>query len=65
MEKEMNGYNNTTLYSLLNFCNIFSVDPCCAQPCENRGLCNSKGFDDYECECTRTGYYGKNCTTRK
>nr|XP_046216161.1 prostaglandin G/H synthase 2-like [Oncorhynchus gorbuscha] len=39
------------------------VDPCCAQPCENRGLCNSKGFDDYECECTRTGYYGKNCTT--
>ncbi|KAJ8011344.1 hypothetical protein DPEC_G00057180 [Dallia pectoralis] len=39
------------------------VDPCCSQPCENRGLCNSKGFDDYECDCTRTGYYGENCTT--
>lgn len=23
------------------------------------------GFDQYECDCTRTGYYGENCTTRK
>ncbi|XP_010187005.1 PREDICTED: prostaglandin G/H synthase 2 isoform X2 [Mesitornis unicolor] len=21
------------------------------------------GFDQYECDCTRTGYYGENCTT--
>ncbi|XP_019901000.1 prostaglandin G/H synthase 2 isoform X2 [Esox lucius] len=41
----------------------YQVDPCCSQPCENRGLCNSKGFDDYECDCTRTGFYGKNCST--
>ncbi|KAG5847396.1 prostaglandin G/H synthase 2a [Anguilla anguilla] len=38
-------------------------DPCCAQPCQNRGVCTSKGEFSYECDCTRTGYYGENCTT--
>ncbi|KAK2901104.1 hypothetical protein Q8A67_009219 [Cirrhinus molitorella] len=38
-------------------------DPCCAQPCQNQGVCLSKGADAYECDCTRTGYYGENCTT--
>ncbi|XP_039264230.2 prostaglandin G/H synthase 2-like [Styela clava] len=36
-------------------------DPCCSLPCENNGICYTKGFDDYECDCTRTGHYGKNC----
>ncbi|KAJ8270309.1 hypothetical protein GJAV_G00112790 [Gymnothorax javanicus] len=38
-------------------------DPCCAQPCQNRGVCTSRGAFSYECDCTRTGYYGENCTT--
>ena len=25
----------------------------------------SVGFDQYKCDCTRTGFYGENCTTRK
>lgn len=23
------------------------------------------GFDQYKCDCTRTGFYGENCSTRK
>ncbi|KAJ8409496.1 hypothetical protein AAFF_G00228970 [Aldrovandia affinis] len=38
-------------------------DPCCAQPCQNRGVCTSRGALAYECDCTRTGHYGDNCTT--
>lgn len=25
----------------------------------------SVGFDQYKCDCTRTGFYGENCSTRK
>lgn len=25
----------------------------------------SVGFDQYKCDCTRTGFYGDNCSTRK
>ncbi|XP_053469811.1 prostaglandin G/H synthase 2 [Ictalurus furcatus] len=39
------------------------ADPCCSQPCQNRGVCTALGQDSYECDCTRTGYYGRNCTT--
>ncbi|XP_027010066.1 prostaglandin G/H synthase 2 [Tachysurus fulvidraco] len=38
------------------------ADPCCSQPCQNLGVCTSLGQDSYECDCTRTGYYGQNCT---
>lgn len=41
------------------------ANPCCSNPCQNRGVCMTTGFDQYECDCTRTGYYGENCTTRK
>ncbi|KAM9469372.1 prostaglandin G/H synthase 2a [Clarias gariepinus] len=52
------------LGSLIFSCNGSApVDPCCSEPCQNRGLCVSKGLDAYECDCTRTGYYGENCTT--
>ncbi|KAL4635953.1 prostaglandin G/H synthase 2-like [Arapaima gigas] len=37
-------------------------DPCCSQPCENRGVCLSQASGFYECDCTRTGFYGQNCT---
>ncbi|XP_067294161.1 prostaglandin G/H synthase 1 [Pseudorasbora parva] len=39
-----------------------SVNPCCYYPCQNRGICVRYGLDRYECDCTRTGYYGENCT---
>ncbi|KAL2089463.1 hypothetical protein ACEWY4_014151 [Coilia grayii] len=37
--------------------------PCCSEPCENRGVCTALRGDDYECDCTGTGFYGQNCTT--
>ncbi|XP_077308773.1 prostaglandin G/H synthase 2 [Lithobates pipiens] len=40
-----------------------AANPCCSNPCQNRGVCMTAGFDRYECDCTRTGYYGENCTT--
>uniref|UniRef100_A0A8C5HZU7 Prostaglandin G/H synthase 2 n=1 Tax=Gouania willdenowi TaxID=441366 RepID=A0A8C5HZU7_GOUWI len=39
------------------------VNLCCSEPCQNRGVCTALGSNDYECDCTRTGYYGENCTT--
>ncbi|XP_054837904.1 prostaglandin G/H synthase 2 [Eublepharis macularius] len=39
-----------------------AVNPCCSNPCQNRGVCMTTGFEQYECDCTRTGYYGENCT---
>lgn len=42
----------------------FSANPCCSNPCQNRGVCMTTGFDRYECDCTRTGYSGENCTKR-
>ncbi|KAK9974332.1 hypothetical protein ABG768_022435 [Culter alburnus] len=39
-----------------------TVNPCCYYPCQNRGICVRFGLDRYECDCTRTGYYGENCT---
>ncbi|KAG9477966.1 hypothetical protein GDO78_013125, partial [Eleutherodactylus coqui] len=38
------------------------VNPCCYFPCQHKGICVRYDPDDYECDCTRTGYYGKNCT---
>ncbi|KGL83006.1 Prostaglandin G/H synthase 1, partial [Tinamus guttatus] len=40
-----------------------SANPCCAYPCQHQGVCVSVGLDGYECDCTRTGYSGPNCTT--
>nr|XP_023663696.1 prostaglandin G/H synthase 1-like [Paramormyrops kingsleyae] len=39
-----------------------STNPCCHFPCQNWGVCVRFGMDRYECDCTRTGYYGENCT---
>uniref|UniRef100_A0A8C2HRQ1 Prostaglandin G/H synthase 1 n=1 Tax=Cyprinus carpio TaxID=7962 RepID=A0A8C2HRQ1_CYPCA len=41
---------------------FFLVNPCCYYPCQNRGICVRYGLDRYECDCTRTGFYGENCT---
>nr|XP_021399454.1 prostaglandin G/H synthase 1 [Lonchura striata domestica] len=40
-----------------------SVNPCCYFPCQNQGVCVRVGLRGYECDCTRTGYYGVNCTS--
>ena len=44
---------------------FISVNPCCFYPCQHIGICVRSGMDGYECDCTRTGYYGENCTIRK
>ncbi|KAK5870829.1 hypothetical protein PBY51_003742 [Eleginops maclovinus] len=38
------------------------VNPCCDYPCQNSGVCVRFGTNRYECDCTRTGFYGVNCT---
>uniref|UniRef100_A0A6Q2XFW4 Prostaglandin G/H synthase 1 n=1 Tax=Esox lucius TaxID=8010 RepID=A0A6Q2XFW4_ESOLU len=40
-----------------------SMNPCCYYPCQNWGVCVRFGMDQYQCDCTRTGFYGQNCTT--
>ncbi|XP_077572967.1 prostaglandin G/H synthase 2 [Stigmatopora nigra] len=59
----MNQYTLTLL--LLSLCGLVCVEGnlCCSEPCQNRGVCTALGSDAYECDCTRTGYYGQNCTT--
>lgn len=44
---------------------FFSENLCCSYPCQNGGVCLTKGFKDYECDCTSTDFYGRNCETRK
>uniref|UniRef100_A0A8D2MX61 Prostaglandin G/H synthase 1 n=1 Tax=Zonotrichia albicollis TaxID=44394 RepID=A0A8D2MX61_ZONAL len=39
------------------------LNPCCYFPCQNQGVCVRVGLGGYECDCTRTGYYGPNCTS--
>lgn len=39
-----------------------TANPCCYYPCQNQGICVRYGLERYECDCTRTGYYGENCT---
>ncbi|XP_053552115.1 prostaglandin G/H synthase 1 [Bombina bombina] len=39
-----------------------TVNPCCYFPCQHKGVCVRYEADRYECDCTRTGYYGTNCT---
>ncbi|XP_053549836.1 prostaglandin G/H synthase 2 [Bombina bombina] len=40
-----------------------AANQCCSNPCQNRGICMTVGTDRYECDCTRTGYYGQDCAT--
>ncbi|XP_075376259.1 prostaglandin G/H synthase 1 isoform X3 [Mycteria americana] len=40
-----------------------SVNPCCYFPCQHQGVCVRVGLGGYECDCTRTGYFGANCTS--
>ncbi|XP_005743165.1 prostaglandin G/H synthase 1 [Pundamilia nyererei] len=38
------------------------VNPCCYYPCQHAGVCVRFGTDSFKCDCTRTGFYGDNCT---
>ncbi|XP_010077013.1 PREDICTED: LOW QUALITY PROTEIN: prostaglandin G/H synthase 1-like, partial [Pterocles gutturalis] len=40
-----------------------TVNPCCSYPCQHQGVCVRVGVGGYECDCTRTGYFGDNCTS--
>ncbi|NWU61951.1 PGH1 synthase, partial [Pterocles burchelli] len=40
-----------------------TVNPCCSYPCQHQGVCVRVGAGGYECDCTRTGYFGDNCTS--
>lgn len=42
-----------------------NFDPCCSFPCQHGGICVPLSNHDHECDCTATGYYGKNCDIRK
>ncbi|XP_053267716.1 phosducin-like protein [Pleuronectes platessa] len=39
-----------------------TVNPCCYFPCQHWGVCVRYAEDKYECDCTRTGFQGENCT---
>uniref|UniRef100_G1N7E3 Prostaglandin G/H synthase 1 n=1 Tax=Meleagris gallopavo TaxID=9103 RepID=G1N7E3_MELGA len=39
------------------------VNPCCYYPCQHLGVCMRIGLEGYKCDCTRTGYFGANCTS--
>uniref|UniRef100_A0A673CI45 Prostaglandin G/H synthase 1 n=1 Tax=Sphaeramia orbicularis TaxID=375764 RepID=A0A673CI45_9TELE len=41
---------------------LITINPCCYYPCQNSGVCVRFGLENYECDCTRTGFYGENCT---
>ncbi|XP_003978482.1 prostaglandin G/H synthase 2 [Takifugu rubripes] len=47
----------------LSFLLCEAGNPCCSDPCQNRGVCTPTAKGSYECDCTRTGYTGPNCTT--
>ncbi|NWU93646.1 PGH1 synthase, partial [Upupa epops] len=42
---------------------LSTVNPCCYFPCQHQGVCVRVGLEGYECDCTRTGYFGANCTS--
>lgn len=53
------------MFPTIVFLLFSTVNPCCYLPCQHRGVCVRYGENSYECDCTRTGYYGQNCTIRE
>ncbi|KAM4695994.1 prostaglandin G/H synthase 1 [Rhinophrynus dorsalis] len=62
----MAGYYISLLLVIVNISFSYqssnTVNPCCYFPCQHKGVCVRFDIDSYECDCTRTGYYGTNCT---
>ncbi|XP_078064869.1 neurexin-1-like, partial [Mustelus asterias] len=44
------------------FCSRETLKQCSLVPCRNGGHCR-EGWNRYICDCTGTGYFGKNCET--
>ena len=42
---------------------IADISECDSSPCLNGGICSEPQLDMYECNCTNTGYQGRNCQT--
>ncbi|KAK5869649.1 hypothetical protein PBY51_024351 [Eleginops maclovinus] len=59
----MNKFTFAVFFLALGFLVCEGGNPCCSEPCQNKGVCTALGADHYECDCTRTGYHGHNCTT--
>uniref|UniRef100_A0A8C5NDR5 Prostaglandin G/H synthase 1 n=1 Tax=Gouania willdenowi TaxID=441366 RepID=A0A8C5NDR5_GOUWI len=55
-------FNFYILHVYSHILKINTVNPCCYYPCQNSGVCVRFGTDGYQCDCTRTGFYGQNCT---
>lgn len=53
---------NLLLLLQTSSCDSSVVNPCCYYPCQQSGVCVRFGTDGYKCDCTRTGFYGENCT---
>lgn len=53
---------NLLLLLQTSSCYSSVVNPCCYYPCQQSGVCVRFGTDGYKCDCTRTGFYGENCT---
>nr|XP_005995332.1 PREDICTED: neurexin-2-beta [Latimeria chalumnae] len=43
-----------------SFCSKETLKQCSSNPCRNGGLCR-EGWNRFICDCTGTGYLGKNC----
>uniref|UniRef100_A0A8C3YLE9 Prostaglandin G/H synthase 1 n=1 Tax=Catagonus wagneri TaxID=51154 RepID=A0A8C3YLE9_9CETA len=48
--------------SVSDLCFSPTVNPCCYYPCQHQGICVRFDLDRYQCDCTRMGYSGPNCT---
>ncbi|XP_069750383.1 neurexin-2-like isoform X5 [Narcine bancroftii] len=44
------------------FCSRETLKQCSASPCRNGGSCR-EGWNRYICDCTGTGFFGRNCET--
>ncbi|KAM7391224.1 hypothetical protein PAMP_021928 [Pampus punctatissimus] len=63
----MKGFSILSMWVVLlllesSSCDSSVVNPCCYYPCQSSGVCVRFGTDRYECDCSRTGFYGENCT---
>ncbi|XP_044515699.1 prostaglandin G/H synthase 1-like [Gracilinanus agilis] len=62
IEKYMQSKYKNTKYTVEEEQKKPYVNPCCYYPCQHKGICIQTEQDQYQCDCTRTGYYGPNCT---
>ncbi|XP_063432560.1 prostaglandin G/H synthase 2-like [Mytilus trossulus] len=53
---------STLIFFLISLATVsYAENLCCSYPCQNGGVCLTKGFNDYECDCTSTDFFGRYC----